>query len=61
MPQMDVSTLLLERESYETVSLAGRLMGYRTHGKIAFGDLQDRSGRIQLAFAENTFTIETGR
>lgn len=43
LPQMDVSALLAERESHETVSLAGRLMGYRTHGKIAFGDLQDRS------------------
>ncbi|MBP9779070.1 lysine--tRNA ligase [Candidatus Gracilibacteria bacterium] len=62
LPQRDVSALFAEdKESYETVSLAGRLMGYRTHGKIAFGDLQDRSGRIQLAFAENAFTIETGR
>lgn len=60
LPQMDVSALLAERESHEVVSLAGRLMGYRTHGKIAFGDLQDRSGRVQLAFAENAFTIETG-
>lgn len=36
LPQLDVSALLTEKESHETVSLAGRLMGYRTHGKIAF-------------------------
>ncbi len=30
------------------VSLAGRLMAVRGHGKVAFADLQDLSGRIQL-------------
>jgi lysyl-tRNA synthetase class 2 len=30
------------------VSLAGRVMGLRDHGKSAFADLQDRSGQIQL-------------
>jgi len=32
----------------ETVSVAGRLMGKRDLGKLSFGALQDRSGRIQL-------------
>jgi lysyl-tRNA synthetase class 2 len=31
-----------------TASLAGRLRTVRTHGKLAFADLQDGSGRIQL-------------
>ena len=31
-----------------TVRVAGRLIGFRTHGKVAFADLQDLSGRIQL-------------
>lgn len=30
------------------VTVAGRLMGYRRQGKIAFMDLMDQSGRIQL-------------
>ncbi len=40
----------LEAESAtgETVSVAGRLMGKRDLGKLSFGVLQDRSGRIQL-------------
>jgi len=32
----------------KSVSLTGRLMSFREHGKIAFGDLQDQSGKIQL-------------
>ena len=35
-------------ETDETVRLAGRLAGRRGHGKAAFLDLADRSGRIQL-------------
>ena len=34
--------------SGEEVRIAGRLMSTREHGKIAFADLQDGSGRIQL-------------
>ncbi len=32
----------------QKVSVAGRLMSIREHGKLAFGDLQDGSGRVQL-------------
>jgi len=32
----------------ETVSVAGRLMGIRSHGKVSFWDLQDFSGQIQI-------------
>lgn len=35
-------------ESGATASLAGRLMTVRSHGKLAFADLQDSTGRIQL-------------
>ncbi|MHB1535131.1 MAG: lysine--tRNA ligase [Acidimicrobiales bacterium] len=35
-------------ESGETVTVAGRLMLRRTMGKLAFGDLRDSSGAIQL-------------
>ncbi|MBI4227377.1 MAG: lysine--tRNA ligase [Candidatus Omnitrophica bacterium] len=34
--------------------VAGRLMGYREHGKSIFADLHDQTGRIQLFFAKDT-------
>ncbi|HVL81373.1 MAG TPA: lysine--tRNA ligase [Actinomycetota bacterium] len=35
-------------ETGQIVSVAGRLLASREQGKLAFGDLHDRSGRIQL-------------
>ena len=35
------------------VSLSGRLVAKRIHGKAGFADLQDESGRIQLYFKKN--------
>src|SRR5687767_3474966 len=35
-------------ETGEQVRVAGRVMTVRRHGKVAFADLQDQSGRIQL-------------
>src|SRR5262245_49154570 len=32
----------------KTITLAGRLMSWREHGALVFGDLQDMSGKIQL-------------
>jgi len=40
-------------ETGETVSVAGRLMLRREQGKLAFGTLQDSSGRIQLFASAN--------
>jgi len=34
----------------QNVVLAGRLMSLRGHGQILFGDLVDRTGKIQLFF-----------
>lgn len=42
--------LLLE----QNVTVAGRIMLLRGHGKILFADLQDRTGKIQLFFEQNT-------
>ncbi len=36
------------------VSVAGRIMAIRTHGKIIFADLKDQSGQIQLYFRKQT-------
>jgi lysyl-tRNA synthetase class 2 len=44
--------------SGESVSLAGRLMTMRSHGKLAFADLADQSGRIQLFAQEEVLGVE---
>ena len=36
--------------SAEEVSIAGRLMGMRLHGKAGFADLTDRDGKVQVYF-----------
>lgn len=43
----------------EKVSIAGRVMTMRQHGKVAFADLMDASGRIQL-FAQQDVLGEDG-
>ena len=37
----------------EDVSLAGRIMTIRSHGKASFADLRDQSGKIQLYFKQD--------
>ncbi len=32
------------------IKICGRLMSFRSHGKISFGQLRDNSGRIQICF-----------
>lgn len=39
--------------SNETVTIAGRLRAKRGHGGILFGELQDESGKIQIAFKKD--------
>jgi len=38
----------------KAVTVAGRLMLLRGHGKILFADLVDKTGKIQLFFEQNT-------
>ena len=45
-------------ETRAVVSLAGRLMSRREHGKTQFGHLQDSSGRIQLYLRRDTLGDE---
>lgn len=43
------------RESMDQkVSIAGRIRSLRPHGKIAFADLEDESGKMQLFFQQDT-------
>ncbi|MBI2444444.1 MAG: lysine--tRNA ligase [Candidatus Magasanikbacteria bacterium] len=41
-----------------TVKVAGRLMAKREMGKLCFGELQDASGRLQIALASPTLAKE---
>ena len=46
---------LLDRfQEGQTLKVAGRLSALRSQGKIAFGDLRDQTGKIQLFFSEET-------
>lgn len=45
-----------ERLENTTVRVAGRIMAMRGHGKVAFVDLQDLSGRLQLFVRANLLT-----
>src|SRR5918999_2894860 len=43
----------------ESARVAGRVRTVRTHGKVAFADLEDGSGRIQL-FAQHAVLGDEG-
>jgi lysyl-tRNA synthetase class 2 len=45
--------ILMEHGAASTFAIAGRVMMYRTHGKLSFIKLQDESGDIQLAFVKD--------
>ncbi len=44
------SSLKEEEEGKEIEKLAGRILNIRRHGKIAFADLWDEKGRLQIVF-----------
>ena len=46
-------TLLGESEQGPAVSLAGRIVAWRSHGKTTFAHLADASGKIQLYFKKD--------
>ncbi|MFL5554270.1 MAG: lysine--tRNA ligase [Gemmatimonadaceae bacterium] len=49
----EAQTLLGEREEGPIVSLAGRIVAWRSHGKTTFAHLADASGKIQLYFKKD--------
>lgn len=55
-PQPDLSNKLTVADSLKSltkkVTVAGRIMSLRGHGKILFADLHDQTGKIQLFFQE---------
>jgi len=44
---------ILAKPSEKLIKLCGRLMTFREHGKLAFANLQDFSGKIQICFMQN--------
>jgi len=49
-----IKDLLKEYNEGQEVAIAGRIMAKRQHGKAAFADLRDFSGKIQLYFQLDT-------
>lgn len=48
----------IKTEFKKLVRVAGRIMTYRTHGKLAFAQLQDEKGRIQIAFVKDIVKVK---
>ncbi len=48
-----------EDEQGPSVRVAGRLVAWRGHGKSAFADLEDQSGRIQVYFRQDVLGEES--
>jgi lysyl-tRNA synthetase class 2 len=46
--RIDIGAALSNFQEGQKISLAGRLMAKRLHGKVIFADLRDSSGRLQL-------------
>ena len=47
----------IKKEFKNIVRVAGRIMTYRSHGKLAFAQLQDVEGRIQIAFVKDVINV----
>ena len=44
---------IVKKPSKKLISLTGRLMTMRSHGKISFGNLKDFEGKIQICFMQD--------
>ena len=41
----------------KTVHVAGRLMNWREHGKVIFGDIADEYGKLQLVLKQDVLSL----
>lgn len=48
----------IKKSSKENIKIAGRIVLYRSMGKLAFAHLQDSFGKIQVCFQKDFFKIE---
>ncbi len=49
-----------EAHEGQTVTVAGRLMSFRSHGALNFGHIQDQTGRLQLYIRQDTLSPAEG-
>ncbi|MBN1870158.1 MAG: lysine--tRNA ligase [Candidatus Omnitrophica bacterium] len=52
-----ISDVLRNFQEGKEVTIAGRLMASRSHGKVMFADLEDQSGKIQLFIKVQLVTV----
>ncbi len=52
---------LMKTGAKNIYSAAGRLMMYRTHGKLSFATLQDGAGQIQVAWIKDMCKLQIGK
>ncbi|HIQ57780.1 TPA: lysine--tRNA ligase [Candidatus Gracilibacteria bacterium] len=48
----------IQAEANINISIAGRVVLYRSMGKLAFAQIQDEFGRLQVCFQKDQFTVE---
>ena len=56
--QQAITLFKQQKEGFQTISLAGRVMARRSMGKMTFFDIRDGSGKIQLGFRYNSLGQE---
>ena len=58
-----IGTIKEDFEKYEgkVHTVAGRIVGWRTHGKLTFADIKDQSGSIQIIVKSDWLESEIGR
>lgn len=49
----EIETILGSRAKEGLLKMSGRMMSFRSHGKISFASLQDISGRLQICFMQD--------
>ena len=56
--QQAITLFKQQKEGFQTISIAGRVMARRSMGKMTFFDIRDGSGKIQLCFRYNSLGQE---
>jgi len=57
-PRQDIESCLSQFQEGKKVTVAGRLIQRRLHGKAAFADIKDSSAKIQIYFTQDTLGEE---
>lgn len=58
VPLRDITEIQEKTNSENTISLSGRLMLFRSMGRLAFATIQDEKGKIQICFQKGAFDVE---